>query len=54
MSATPTDLENSIQLALEAAAAANDSAEDMARLSADMGSMKLEPPIAEERVPDIS
>ena len=26
----------------------------MARLSADMGSMKLEPPIAEERVPDIS
>lgn len=35
MSATPTDLENSIQLALEAAAAANDSAEDVARLSAD-------------------
>jgi len=35
MNATPTDLENSIQLALEAAAAANDSAEDVARLSAD-------------------
>ncbi len=32
---TPNDLENSIQLALEAAAAANDSAEDVARLSAD-------------------
>lgn len=35
MSATPTDLENSIQLALEAAAAANDSAEDVARLSSE-------------------
>lgn len=35
MSTTPAELENSIQLALEAATAANDSAEDVARLSSD-------------------
>ena len=33
MSTPPTELENSIQLALEAATAANDSAEDVARVS---------------------
>ena len=35
MTATQPDLENSIQLALEAASAANDTAEDVARLSSD-------------------
>jgi hypothetical protein len=35
MSTTPAELEHSIQLALEAATAANDSAEDVARLSSD-------------------
>lgn len=36
MSTTPADLENSIHMALEAAAAANDTAEDVARLASDV------------------
>ena len=35
MTTSPTELENSIQLALEAATAANDSAEDVARVSSE-------------------